>query len=274
MKKSEIAITLVIIIALVAIVTGVWVYIDKSREQHNADTISEYEDLLKQSESQPIESAPTESSTINVSLTTMLESGIYTTGGVLQSSRLNDNQVAHYSITLNKKPLGIKAVSEIELTKAFLINGRQVILLGFDQGGNECPRKYQFVTIHESATQISKPFGSCLPLVSAVESDGVILLATPQNNPYLGDDFSYIYKYEDGDVKLSSKPNQKNLRNKYANWTALQIIKKAAADGCYQDGVLLEDGACGSGRKYCTIFKNLSKPVRDDNYKLLKEFCS
>lgn len=237
------------------------------------DPISEYEDLLKQSES-PLVIAENES-LVQPTLTVMLESGIYTLSGVVKSVTVTPNKSAErYQLQINNQPTGIKAVSQIELVKAFLINGHQVMLFGFDQGGNQCDREYQFLTVKESEFVISKPFGSCLALNNMVESGDIITVSTPQNNPYLGDDFNYIYQYKDAQVKLISKPTKKMLRNKYANFTPQQILNKAAADGCYQDGVLLDDGACGGGRKYCTMFKNLRNPVKDSNYQILKEFCN
>lgn len=261
-----------------ASVTSGILYALRDKEPTKLNPITEYEDLLKQSESSAplvinsddmIESKP--------SLTLMLESGISTLSGVVKSvpnKKESTPQVVQYHMELNDKNLGINAVSPIELVHAFLINGRQVMLVGFDQGGNQCAREYQFVTISESTTTLSKVFGSCLPINQLTESNDVITISTPQNNPYLGDDFNYIYQYQNGEVKLISKPNKKMLRNKYANLTPAQIIAKATADGCYQDGVLLDDGACGSGRKYCTMFKNIRNPVKDNSYQILKEFCN
>lgn len=257
-------------VAIVAF--GGW-FIIHNHEKHTINPISEYEDLLKQSESAEI--SPQESNVAQVSLTTMLESGIYTLGGVIQSiPESGQSQIAHYQIMLNNKAIGVKAVSEIDLVKAFLIDGQQVLLLGYDQGGNECARKYQFITIGESKTLISKQFGTCLPITNIVESGNSIQISTPQNNPYLGEDFNFVYSYTNGDVSLLSKPTKQSVKSKYANMTPAQIIQKATQDGCYQDGVLLDDGACAGGRKYCTMFKNITKPVKDSNYKVLKDFCS
>lgn len=260
----------VVILAIIAI-SG-W-FIMHSHEKHTINPISEYEDLLKQSESTEIISS--ESSTVQVSLTTMLESGIYTLGGVIQSTPESGQfQITNYHIMLNNRAIGIKAVSEIDLVKAFLVNGQQVLLLGYDQGGNECARKYQFVTISESNALVSKSFGSCLPITNIAESGNSIQISTPQNNPYLGDDFNFVYEYANGDVMLISKPTKQSVKSKYANITPAQIIQKATQDGCYQDGVLLDDGACAGGRKYCTMFKSITKPLKDSNYQLLKDFCS
>lgn len=269
MNKSK----LIVIAALVVIVGGVFLYLNEHKPPMKIDPVSEYEDLLKQSES-PLVIAQDES-TVQPTLTVMLESGIYTLSGVVKSVTVTPNKSPErYQLQINNQPTGIKAVSQIELVKAFLINGHQVMLFGFDQGGNQCDREYQFLTVKESEFIVSKPFGSCLALNNLVESGDIITVSTPQNNPYLGDDLNYIYQYKDAQVKLIGKPTKKMLRNKYANFTPQQILNKATADGCYQDGVLLDDGACGGGRKYCTMFKNLRNPTKDSNYQVLKEFCN
>lgn len=269
--KNKKAIFLLIVV--LAIGFGGWFFWQR-HEQSKSNSISEYEDLLKQSES--VEFTPESSATQQVALTTMLESGIFTLNGVLQSIPESVNGIINrYQIYLNSNPTPINAVSEIELVKAFLINGNQVLLLGFEQGGNQCARQYQFISIGESGFTTSRVFGSCMPISNIVsESDAAIYIATPQNNPYLGNDVNFIYKYDNGEISLYSKPNKAVLKAKYNNLTAAQIIQKATDDGCYQDGVLLDNGACGGGRKYCTMFKNLRKPIIDSNYQLLKDFCN
>lgn len=272
MKNKNSIFIVILLLALAAIGYFAW----QKHEQSKLNSISEYEDLLKQSESVEFTPEAQQPAEVKIALTTMLESGIFTLNGILQSIPESANgAINRYQVYLNAYPTPIKAVSEIELVKAFLQDGNQVLLLGFDQGGNQCARQYQLISINESGYTSSKIFGSCMPISNiTTESDGAIYIATPQNNPYLGNDVNYIYKYSNGEVTLFSKPNKSDLKSKYANLTAAQIIQKATDDGCYQDGVLLDNGACGGGRKYCTMFKNLRKPLIDSNYQQLKDFCN
>lgn len=264
-----------LIVLLLAIAVGIWYVVSNQHEHSPASQISKYEDLLKDAASDVF--VRQESVTLlpaSVSLTTMLESGVNTNSGLLQSVAIADGTVSRYRLMMQGKPVGIEAVSEIELVKAFLIESQQVILVGYDQGGNSCARQYQFVTMLNGKVTNSKPFGTCLLVNNIIESENIILVSMPQNDPYLGADVNYVYKYKNGDVKLFSKPSKQQIRAKYVNLTAAQIIKQATSDGCYQDGVLLEDGACGGGKRYCSMFKSIRKAVRDSNYQILKDFCS
>jgi hypothetical protein len=237
--------------------------------------INDYSQIMRQNESVGLVNSNSSAvvTAPEVNLTTMLNDGINTLQGVLQSQPGSES-LASYSLSLNGKPIGGSTVSPIELVQGFIVEQSQVLLFGFDQGGNQCSRQYQLLTVSESGYHLSKVFGSCLPMqdVKQVESD--ILLTMPQNNPYLGNDITETYVYHDGSIKLLTKPSKAELRNKYANYTATKILAIAAQDGCYQDGVMLYDNSCANGRKYCTMFKNLRKPVKNADYKLLKSFCS
>lgn len=262
MKKS------ILILGAVLIVNGfAYFYFNKHDELNSSS--HEYSEAISQSESanlHPQSSAPV------VSLSDMLASGVKTLQGVLKSQQITESSsIEHYMLTLNGKALNVRSVSEIELSKAFLVDGNQVLLVAFDQGGNQCSRQYQVVTINESATKISKVFGSCLPLVSAIESGSQITFNMPQNNPYLGDDVLVKYTYQNGEISQEIKPQE--LKQKYAGLTASKILQIAADDGCYVDGVMLDDNSCGGGRKYCVMFKNLPKSKKTADYKLLKSFC-
>lgn len=262
MKKSILLIVLVLLVF-----GGGYLYINHNK----ANTEShEYSEAIIQSESANLH---LESSAPVVSLSDMLASGIKTLQGVLQSQKIVESaSVENYTLTLDGKPLKVKSVSEIELSKAFLIEGNQVLLMAFDQGGNQCSRQYQVVTISESTTKVSKVFGSCLPLSSTVESGLQVTFSMPQNNPYLGDDVLVNYVYQNGEVHQETKPQE--LKQKYAKLTASKILQIAADDGCYVDGVMLDDNSCGGGRKYCVMFKNLPKSKKTADYKFLKSFCN
>lgn len=258
----------VLILGAALLLLGVG-YFYFNQDKHSSNS-HEYSEAISQSESAnsyPQSSAPV------VSLSDMLASGIKTLQGILKSQQIAESSsIEHYMLTLNGKALNVKSVSEIELSKAFLLGGNQVLLVAFDQGGNQCSRLYQVVTINESATKISKVFGSCLPLVSAVESGSQIIFSMPQNNPYLGDDVLVKYTYQNGEISQEVKPPQE-LKQKYAGLTASKILQVAADDGCYVDGIMLDDNSCGGGRKYCVMFKNLPKSKKTADYKLLKSFC-
>lgn len=261
--KKNILLTVLVLLVL----SGGYFYLNHNK----ANTEShEYSEAISQSESA---NSHLESSAPVASLSDMLASGIKTFQGVLQSQKIVESaSVENYTLTLDGKPLKVKSVSEIELSKAFLVEGNQVLLVAFDQGGNQCSRQYQVVTISESTTKISKVFGSCLPLSSAIESGSQITFSMPQNNPYLGDDMLLNYVYQNGEVHQETKPQE--LKQKYAGLTASKILQIATDDGCYVDGVMLDDNSCGGGRKYCVMFKNLPNSKRNVDYKFLKSFCN
>ncbi|MBX9597858.1 MAG: hypothetical protein K2X04_04715 [Burkholderiales bacterium] len=261
MKKSILLIMLVLLV-----LGGGYFYFNYNKV---ATQSHEYSEAISQSESA---NSHLESSAPLVSLSDMLASGIKTFQGVLQSQKIIESaSVENYTLSLDGKPLKVKSVSEIELSKAFLVEGNQVLLVAFDQGGNQCSRQYQVVTISESTTKVSKVFGSCLPLGSAIESGSQITFSMPQNNPYLGDDVLVNYVYQNGEVHQATKPQE--LKQKYAGLTANKILQIATDDGCYIDGVMLDDNSCGGGRKYCVMFKNLPKSKKTADYKFLKSFC-
>lgn len=262
MKKS-----ILLFVFILLVLGGGYFYFNHNK----ANTEShEYSEAISRSESANLH---LESSAPVVSLSDMLASGIKTLRGVLQSQKIAESaSIENYTLILDGKPLKVKSVSEIELSKAFLIDGNQVLLVAFDQGGNQCSRQYQVVTISESATKVSKVFGSCLPLSSAIESGSQITFSMPQNNPYLGDDALVNYVYKNGEIHQETKPQE--LKQKYAKLTASRILQIAASDGCYVDGVMLDDNSCGGGRKYCVMFKNLPKSKKNADYKFLKSFCN
>lgn len=229
-----------------------------------------YPNVVKESSSTPVVAAASQPT----SLTTMLEAGINTQQGVIVSERINQEGIDKYRVLLNSQPLNINAVSEIELVKAFILGGDQVLLLSYNQGGNQCSRQYQFVRINAESYSVSKVFGSCLPISSIDESSDSLMLRMPQNNPYLGPDVLVDYRFKDGEVTLVNKPSNKAISDKYSALGAKKILEEAARDGCYVDGVLLDDNSCGGGRKYCVMFKSLKKKERSADYKTLAEFCS
>ena len=232
----------------------------------------EYHNVVKGSSSAPINSS--EAIEAPASLTAMLEAGIATDQGILISERINQNGISKYQIKLNEVPLNIQAVSEIELVKGFLIGSDQVILISYNQGGNQCTKEYQFITINRTSYSISRAFGSCLPITAISETNDGLIITMPQDNPYLGPDVVVSYKYKEGKVELINKANSNELKHKYAGLTAAKILQIATQDGCYIDGVLLDDNSCGGGRKYCVMFKALSNKEKSPEYKTLKDFCN
>lgn len=232
----------------------------------------QYNEVVNHSESLPLVASAAIIEKQN--LTTMLETGILTRAGIVKSTRLDAVKgIEQYSLQLDGKSTGILTVSPIELVKGFQIDHKQILLIAYDQGGNQCSRKYQILTMDESV-QISKPFGSCLPLSGINEESHEIILTMPQNNPYLGDDVTVSYRYADGNVTLLNKTKPDQLQQKYKALTATQILKIAAIDGCYQDGVMLDDNSCENGLKYCTMFKNIPKQAKNLDYKFLSDFCT
>lgn len=266
------------LVALIVIIAGTvaWFIHSKNDDQIKSNPVSEYSDVVKQSASSPVAITPHESEPTAISLTIMLRAGIYTNQGVLQSESLVNSKpnAEKNRLTLNSKPLKIQAVSEIELVKAFELNHQQILLLSFNQGGNQCAIQYQMLTIGESQSITSQVFGSCLPLTNIVESGNEIILSMPQNNPYLGDDVLVDYRYFDGQVSQRFKLTKQQLKQKYANLDASKILQIATKDGCYMDGIMLDDNSCDNGRKYCVMLKNLTNPVKTADYKFLKDFCS
>ncbi len=266
-KKIGLVSFILLLIGLAA-----WLIYSSKNKSSIVNLVSEYGDVVKQSASAPTalkpESAP------DISLTAMLRAGIYTDQGILQSESINLGNIAGRRLMLNGQPLQVQAVSEIELVKAFELGNQQIVLFGFNQGGNQCGIQYQMLSITESTSSTSKVFGSCLQLTSVVESGNEIILSLPQNNPYLGADVLVNYKYSNGQIYEQAKLTKQQLKQKYANLNASKILQVASADGCYVDGIMLDDNSCGNGRKYCVMFKNLTHPVKNADYKLLKSFCT
>lgn len=239
-------------------------------------TVNDYSDLLKENASQPVQSPVSSSGSValaTITLNDMLQQGISTDGGILKSTQDN-NTLKPYYLELDSKPLKIRAVSPISLVKAFLVESNQVLLFSYNQGGNQCDYQYQFLTITPQKHYTSEIFGSCLKITEINAGESSILLSMPRNNPYLGDDVTVSYLYQNGMVRRQEINLKGQLKQKYADYTAAQILQLAATDGCYEDGVLLMDNSCANGKKYCVIFRHLQKPKKDAAYKTLKEFCT
>ena len=196
----------------------------------------------------------------------MLASGIATVQGILKTVDLGQ----HHGLTLNGKLLKLQAVSPIELVQAFVVEGKQVLLLSYDQGGNLCSVLYQLITIDSHAVTLTQPFGSCLPISQIEATSQQLTFKMPQNNPYLGADVLLSYHYRQGKVMLQRPVPAQN----FAGLSAAKILAQAAADGCYVNGVMLEDNACGAGRKYCVMLQHLTRPLKDQAYQTLANFCN
>lgn len=260
-----------LLILVVFIVIGL-AYLIYSKVNQTRDSAVTYSEVMHNSGSTLL----TASNAIieKQTLTSMLETGISTDAGTVKSTKLDAVKgVEQYSLVVNDKPTGIATVSPIELVKAFIVNDKQVILISYDQGGNQCSKQYQMITLTEPL-QISKPFGTCLPINNILEERQSVTLSMPQSNPYLGDDVIISYRYSNGQINQLNHPKNADLKKKYAGMSATRILQVAAKDGCYQDGVMLDDNSCGNGLKYCTMFKNIPKNVKNSDYRFLADFCA
>jgi hypothetical protein len=260
-----------VLLVVIAIIGGsFWLYQHKSNQLLPATT------TYTQAVSQPSEQQHTASATTiaQPSLTQMLRDGIQTTAGIIKSEQNEINGITSHQLSLNGKPIAIKAISPITLVKAFAINEQQVMLFNYDQGGNQCSSEYQFLTITNDQYKLSQTFGSCLPLTSLIQEGDQIKLTIPQDHPFLGKDITLTYAYHAGEVKLITKPSPKQYQQKFAQLNASQILAQAAHDGCLVNGVILDDNSCGNGRKYCVMFRAIKAQVHNSDYQLLKEFCN
>jgi hypothetical protein len=212
-------------------------------------------------------------STKSSDLTLLLESGIRTKQGVLQSRRLVAGTVVLYGLSLKQQQLALTATAPIELVRAFLVGEMQVMLLSYNQGGTSCSNLYRFLVINDSSYWLSKEFGSCMPATKITESDGVIFVHIPQNNPYLGPEVKVIYSFSGTKLEEVAKFNSVQ-QPQLVKANAQAILKQALADGCLVDGVLLYDNACRDGRKYCWWFKHLAQKEDSAAYHLLQDFCA
>lgn len=206
--------------------------------------------------------------------TNMLEAGIHTQLGVLQSIKKG----TEYTILLNKRQLDVHAVSRINLVKAFLVKkfpvSAQVLLLSYNQGGNQCNIQYQILQLNKKTYNLTPVFGSCLNLQTISQASNKLIIQMPQNNPYLGDDVLITYKYYNDKIHIASPSTPQQLRQKYAKLDAQQILQNAINDKCYVNGVFLFDNACNNGQKYCTMFKHLTNHTKNHAYKILQDFCN
>lgn len=261
---------------LLVLLCGGAFYLYSRNNSSSIPKISDYSMALKKITASGTNnsSSPVSESPVAISLSGMLNDGIKTSAGVIQSHHINNAGVDSYSITLDDKVIGLKAVSSIDLVQAFLIESKQVMLFSFNQGGNQCSQQYQILTISNQTYKLSEVFGNCLPLSTVVQRSNELFLTMPQNNPFLGTDITETYIYHNGAVKRLSDADKDNLRKRFSNYTAAKIIQLATNDGCLVDGVFLDDNSCGGGRKYCVMFRNLPKAKKDASYRLLKNFCS
>ena len=229
-------------------------------------------------ESAPIESIPHEfipnspATSSAIDLNTMIKKGIKTKIGIV---KINDVNSA-YTISINNRPITeIQAQSPIELSNLFAIKSTQIFLVAYNQGGNQCAIQYQFITINDNGYKLSSLFGNCLPYISAIQNLDKINIKFRSNNEYANDKDFIVYQYTNGIVKqiVKDKSNKYYLQ-RYASVSAKGIMSIAIKDGCASDGILNYDNACGWGKKYCTMFKALKNPVKDENYKILQDFCN
>ena len=206
-----------------------------------------------------------------VDLNTMLNKGIKTQIGIIKSIATSSGN----SIMINNKTVSeIQAQSPIELSNLFAIEGSQIFLIGYNQGGNDCNIKYQFITINKSGYKLSSQFGNCLPYTKAQQTVDTISINFKSNNEYATQNDFIVYQYQNGLVKQTKKDkSDKYYLKKYASLSAKGIMALAIKDGCANDGILNYDNACSWGKKYCTMFKALKNPVKDNDYQTLKEFC-
>ena len=230
----------------------------------------EYAEVIKQSALVSLNPSPAVAAP---DLSAMLRAGITTQQGVLQAEPLMTGGIEQHQLTLNAKALPIQAVSTIDLVKAFLVGAEQVLLISYDQGGNQCSKLYQLISITNESSAITAPFGSCLPISSITESANQLIFKMPQNNPYLGADVLNTYVYQDGQISQQPVAKATELKHKYAGLSAAKILQIAHADGCYVAGVILDDNACDGGRKYCVMLQHLPQSEANQDYQTLSSFC-
>ncbi len=280
-------ILLIVGVVLVLGGTGFYYFADNTDKSSTSssnlpeESVTEYDDLLTQVMERKQESSLDASilaeSNIEspIRFSNILRVGIRTNVGVIKAVDQSSQTLSKFAIKVNDVDAAIDSVMPIQLVKAFLLDGNQVLMFAISQGDNNCDVQYQILTVHDSKYRISKPFGTCLPLSSIVESGNSLKINIPQNNPYLGESISYVYLYENSQVKLSSSPSSKQIKQAFANYTATMIVNLAKKEGCYQDGVMLDSVSCGGGKRYCSMFKSLkANAVRDSSYLILKDFCS
>jgi hypothetical protein len=276
---------LILIIILVVVLGGIGVYYFASNKTSiagdnvdNTPVVTDYDDLLSQvmeRKESDIESINITSQESKPSIETVLQVGIRTSAGIVQSYTNNSQTLPLYGVKVDNINTAITSVVPIKLVKAYLLGGDQVLLFAVGSGDNNCDVQYRILSIHETKYRTTQAFGSCLPFTSVIESDDALQVSTPQNNPYLGDGILYTYLYKNGIVKLLSKPSKNQIKKTFSSYTAAKIINLAKTDGCYQDGVMLDSVSCNGGKRYCSMFKSLgSNAKRDSNYMILKDFCS
>ena len=216
--------------------------------------------------SSPVATSP------DVDLNSMLSKGIKTKIGVVKSQVAENNS----TLNINNKPIAeIQAQSPIELTSLFAIESMQIFLIAYNQGGNECAVKYQFVTITDAGYRLSTLFGNCLPLKNFTQDANKININFPSHNEYANEKDFIVYQYKNTQVKqiVRDKTDAYYLK-RYARLSAKGIMALAKKDGCANDGILNYDNACNWGKKYCTMFKALKHPVKDNHYNTLNDFCN
>ena len=207
-----------------------------------------------------------------VDLNSMLSKGIKTKIGVVKSQAAEN----YSTLNINNKPIAeIQAQSPIELTSLFAIESMQIFLIAYNQGGNECAVKYQFVTITDAGYKLSALFGNCLPLKNFTQDANKININFPSNSQYASEKDFIVYQYKNTQVKqiVKDKTDAYYLK-RYARLSTKGIMALAKKDGCASDGILNYDNACNWGKKYCTMFKALKNPVKDADYKTLHDFCN
>jgi hypothetical protein len=277
--KQRWLISIGLILALLSIISIFSFWQTKSAQSRNSSnsptsSILAIESTLKSESNlttaiQSLESA--NNTPVAINLTRMLQVGIKTQRGILQS-KVNTGQTETYGLSLNGHNLPIHAITPIELVKGFQLGEQQIFLFALYHGG-QCAIQYQLLNLSHNLTHTVKPFGNCLPLISAELINHKITIILPYNNPYLGQNIIESYVYDGKILKLISPPSN-HLIQKH-QLTADEIINQASNDGCYTDGILLDSNACGGGQKYCLEFKQLTKTTKiSKNYQILQDFCN
>lgn len=281
--NSKFKLWLLIIIVVVLGLVGLYYFQDEStkalnNEVANESSVIEYDDLLSEVMQRKLDASNVEVGQITqesaMSIDNMLRAGIRTSAGIVRTDTINTQMLPQYTIKINDTVTAIKSVVPIRLTKAFLIESEQILIFAIGPGDNNCDTQYQIFTVHGVKYKVSKVFGTCLPLTLVTESNNQLEIKIPQSNPYLGDEVNYTYLYKNGEVKLVSQPTKKEIKKSLSKSTAKAIIDLAKQNGCYQDGVMLDNVSCGGGKRYCSMFKNLKSTAKhDNNYAILKDFC-
>lgn len=260
MKKGIVALVIVALLGLF------YLYMSKQRfdflESFNHyESVPNMDQMNMESETQSI---------LDSFATQSLESGLNTNFAKLQTTKVSAKlkTAEKYQLMVNGKVLNVLSVSPIELTAQFKFVDKDVFIVNYNQGGNACAVKYRYVAVYKDKTITSKAFGTCLPLSTIKQVGNDIIITIAQNDPYISDNLYNTYTISNDKLQVTkAKPSAIQIMS------SSDILKLAKQDGCYVDDILLDNNACGGGKKYCTLFFANKSRIHDASYSILWNFC-